>query len=157
GRVNDRTLARSGDSSERTSARPLERPFPWLEDRAKPLPTALPLSRELIAAQAASLIPKSGKKTSGLDKFSNGCARRPERGRELSALAVVDLPQKGASIAAAEQTPATPELKKEPADVTRLDHAIQQMQTARPDLPPVVRDRAADGWDAKKQYVEAIV
>src|SRR5262249_49830083 len=86
----------------------------------------------------ASFIPKSGKKTYGLDKFYNSVVSRPERGLEISALAVIDVTQKGAYIAAVEQTPPTPELKKEQADATRLDHAIKQMQTARPHLPTVV-------------------
>lgn len=157
GRVNYRNLARYGSYAERTYARQFARPFPWLAYHAETLRTALPPSHELIAAQDASFIPKSGKQTYGLDKFYNGCASRPERGLEISALAVVDVTQKGAYIAALAQTPATPELKKEQAATTRLDHAIQQMQAARPHLPTVVSKLAADGWYAKKKYVDAVV
>jgi len=156
GRVNYRNLARYGNYSERSYARQFKRPFPWLEYHAKTFQAALPPSHELIAAQDASFIPKSGKKTYGLDKFYNGCASRPERGLEISAVAVVDVTQKGAYIAAVAQTPPTPELKKEQADATRLDHAIEQMQTARPYLPTVVSHLAADGWYAKKKYVDAV-
>ena len=157
GRVNYRNLARYGDYSERTYSRQFRRSFPWLEFHAKTLQAALPPTHELIAAQDASFIPKSGKKTYGLDKFYNGCASRPERGLEISALAVVDVTQKGAYIASVEQTRPTPELKKEQADATRLDQAIQQMKKARPHLPTVVSKLAADGWYAKKKYVDAVV
>ena len=157
GRVNYRNLARYGDYSERTYSRQFQRPFPWLEYHAKTIRSALPEAHELIAAQDASFIPKSGKKTYGLGKFYNGCASRPERGLEISALAVVDVTQKGAYVASVEQTPPTLELKKEQADATRLDHAIKQMQTARPHLPTVVSHLAADGWYAKKKYVDAVV
>ncbi len=157
GRVNYRNLARYGDYSERTYSRQFQRPFPWLEFHAKTLQAVTANTHELIAAQDASFIPKSGKKTYGLDKFYNGCASRPERGLEISALAVVDVTQKGAYIAAVEQTPPRPELKKEQADATRLDQAIKQLQTARPHLPQVVSHLAADGWYAKKKYVDAVV
>lgn len=157
GRVNYRNLARYGAYSGRTYARHFERPFPWLEYHAKTIKSVLPADHELIAAQDASFIPKSGKKTYGLDKFYNSCASRPERGLEISAIAVVDVTQKGAYVAAVGQTPPTTELKKEQIDETRLDHAIQQMQAARPHLPTVVSHLAADGWYAKKKYVDAVV
>lgn len=155
GRVNYRNLARYGDYTERTYSRQFQQSFPWLEYHAKLNQSAVPSSHELIAVQDASFIPKSGKKTYGLDKFYNGCAGRPERGLEISALAVVDVTQKGAYLAAVAQTPATLELKKEQADVTRLDHAIAQLKAARPFLPDVVSYLAADGWYAKKKYVDA--
>lgn len=157
GRVNYRNLARYGAYSERTYSRQFQRSFPWVEFHAKTLQAAVPPTHELIAAQDASFIPKSGKKTYGLDKFYNGSGSRPERGLEISALAVVDVTQKGAYIAAVEQTPPAPELKKEQADATRLDHAIKQLQTARPHLPQVVSHLAADGWYAKKKYVDAVL
>lgn len=155
GRVNYRNLARYGDYAERTYSRQFQQSFPWLEYHAKLLQSAVLSAHELIVAQDASFIPKSGKKTYGLDKFYNGCAGRPERGLEISALAVVDVTQKGAYLAAVAQTPATPELKKEQAAATRLDHAIAQLKAARQFLPDVVSYLAADGWYAKKKYVDA--
>lgn len=157
GRFNYRNLARYGGYTERSYARQFQQSFPWLEYHAKLLQAALPSSHELVAAQDASFIPKSGKKTYGLDRFYNGCAGRPERGLEISVVAVVDVTQKGAYVSAVSQTPATPELKKEQADATRLDHAIEQMRAARPLLPQVVKYLAADGWYAKQKYVGAVV
>lgn len=158
GRVNYRNLARYGDYSERSYARQFAQPFPWLAYHAQVIQRAVPATHELIAAQDASFIPKSGKKTYGLGKFYNGCAGRAERGLEISALAVIDVAQKGAYAAAVAQTPApVPQLKKEQAELTRLDHAIVQLQTARPHLPNWIRYLAADGWYAKQKYVDAAV
>jgi hypothetical protein len=158
GRVNYRNLARYGDYCERSYARQFAQPFPWLAYHAQVLQTAVPATHKLIAAQDASFIPKSGKKTYGLGKFYNGCAGRAERGLEISALAVIDLTQKGAYAAAVAQTPTSaPRLKKDPADLTRLDHAITQLQAARSHLPAGLRSLAVDGWYAKQKYVDAAV
>jgi hypothetical protein len=63
GRVNYRNLARYGQYSERTYARQFQQPFPWLDYHAKVIQSAGPSTHELIAAQDASFIPKSGKPT----------------------------------------------------------------------------------------------
>lgn len=158
GRVNYRNLARYGEYCERSYARQFAQPFPWLAYHAQVLQAAVPATHELIAAQDASFIPKSGQHTAGLGKFYNGCAGRAARGLEISVLAVIDLTQKGAYAAAVAQTPASaPKLKKDQAERTRLDHAIAQLQTARPHLPAAVRYLAVDGWYAKQKYVDAAV
>jgi len=157
GRVNYRNLARYGAYCERSYARQFAQPFPWLEYHAQVIQDAVPASHRRIAAQDASFIPKSGKHTPGLDKFYNGCAGRPERGLEISAVVVVDLTQKGAYAAAVEQTPATPAVKKEKDGLTRIDHAVTQVQTVRPHLPIEITFLAADGAYAKKKYVDGVV
>ena len=158
GRVNYRNLARYGNYCEHSYARQFAQPFAWLEYHAQVIRDAVPATHELIAAQDASFLPKSGKRTPGVGQFFNGCAGRPERGLEISALAVIDLTQKGAYVAAVAQTqPSSPKLNKEPCEQTRLEQAIAQVQTARPHLPARVRYLAADGWYAKQKYVDAIV
>jgi len=157
GRVNYRNLARYGSHSERTYARHFAQRFPWLEYHAQVIQCSVPASHRRILAQDASFIPKSGKQTSGLDWFYNGCAGRAERGLEIHACAVVDLTQKGAYVAAVAQTPATPELKKEDAAKTRLDFALQQVQTVRPHLTADIQYLAADGAFANKKYADGVV
>lgn len=156
GRVNYRNLARYGEYCEQSYARQFAQPFPWLAYHAQVLRSAVPVTHELLVAQDASFIPKSGQQTPGLGKFYNGCAGRAERGLEISALAVIDLTQKGAYAAAVAQTvvPA-PQLQKEQTDRTRLDQALAQLQTARPHLPARIRYLAVDGWYAKQKYVDA--
>lgn len=157
GRVNYRNLARYGEYGERTYARQFAQPFPWVEYHAQVIQRAVPTAHRRIAAQDASFIPKSGKHTPGLDKFYNGCAGRPERGLEISVVAVVDLTQKGAYAAAVEQTPATPTVQKEKDALTRIDHAVTQVQTARQHLPADIVFLAADGAYAKKKYADGVV
>ena len=158
GRVNYRNLARYGEYGERSYARQFAQPFPWLAYHAQVIQNAVPATHELIAAQDASFIPKSGQHTPGLGKFYNGCAGRAERGLEISALGVVDLTQKGAYVAAVTQTQTPPpKLKKDQVERTRLDQAIAQVQTTRPHLPARIRYLAADGWYAKQKYADAVV
>jgi hypothetical protein len=158
GRFNYRNLARYGAYCERSYARQFAQPFPWLTYHAQVIQTAVPVSHELIAAQDASFIPKSGQCTAGLGKFYNGCAGRAERGLEISALGVADLTQTGAYVVAVAQTQTPPPtLKKAQAALTRLDQAIAQIQTARPHLPARLRYLAADGWYAKQKYADAVV
>ena len=158
GRVNYRNLARYGAYCEQSYARQFAQPFPWLAYHAQMLQNAVPATHELIAAQDASFIPKSGQLTPGLGQFYNGCAGRAERGLEISALGVVDLTQKGAYVVAVAQTQTPPPpLKKAQLELTRLDQAITQLQTARPHLPASLRHLAADGWYAKQKYADAVV
>jgi hypothetical protein len=91
GRVNFRHLSRYGDDSERTIARQFRRAFDWPEFHQRVMTTALPPRAEVISAQDASCIPKSGQRTFGLGHFCNGGAGRAERGLEISTLAVVDV------------------------------------------------------------------
>src|SRR4029450_11535775 len=84
---------------------------------------------ELISAQDASFIAKSGKQTFGLGYFFNGCANRAEPGLEISTLAVVDVTRRCAFTLAVAQTPpgkgkATPQ---PPEDETRMDFYKQQL------------------------------
>lgn len=157
GRVNYRNLARYGSSCEHTYARHFAQPFPWLAYHAQVIRDALPATHRLLLAQDASFIPKSGKATWGLGRFYNGCAGRVERRLEISTLAVVDLTQKGAYVLSVEQTPATATLKKSGTDNTRIDLALQQMQTAQPHWPKQLRYVAADGYYAKKKYLDGVV
>lgn len=157
GRFNYRNLARYGEYCEHTYARHFAQPFSWLAYHAQVIQQAVPASHQLMIAQDASFIPKSGQATWGVGRFYNGCASRVERGQEISTLAVVDLTQKGAYVAAVEQTPATAELKKDGAEQTRIDLALQQVKSAQPHLPAQVRYVSADGYYAKKKYVDGVV
>src|SRR5215217_7261743 len=91
GRVTGRNLSRYCEYSERTIARQFRATFDWPDFHQRVMTLALEPHSELISAQDASFIPKSGKQTFGLGHFFNGCASRPERGLEISALAVVSV------------------------------------------------------------------
>src|SRR4029453_6941579 len=105
GRVNFRNLSRYCDYSERTIARQFQRPFDWPDFHQRVTKEVLKLNSEMISAQDASFIPKSGKQTFGLGHFFNGCTSRPERGLEIATLAVVDVTRLGACTLAVAQPP----------------------------------------------------
>jgi hypothetical protein len=65
----------------------------------------IPPAHEQALVLEASLVPQSGKKTYGLDRFSNGSHRRTETGLEISALAWLDITNHGAYCLSVAQTP----------------------------------------------------
>src|ERR1700757_216819 len=105
GRVTCRNRSRYCDYSERTIARQFRASFDWPDFHQRVMTAALDPRSELISAQDASFIPKSGKQTFGLGHFFNGCASRAERGLEMSTLAVVDVTRRCAFTLASAQTP----------------------------------------------------
>ena len=105
GHVTLRNLSRYCDYRERTLARQFRAAFDWTAfHRLTCQPDVTP--RDVwLAAQDASFIPKSGKQMFGLGSFFNGCASRPERGLEISTLALVNVTQRYALTGAVAQTP----------------------------------------------------
>ena len=84
GRVTGRNLSRYCDYSERTIARQFRASFDWPEFHHRMITAALDPRSELISAQDASFIPKSGKQTFGLGHFFNGCTNRAEQGLDTT-------------------------------------------------------------------------
>lgn len=158
GRVNVRHLSRYCDDSERTIARQFRRSFDWPEFHQRVMTTALHPQAEVIAAQDASFIPKSGKRTFGLGHFFTGCAGRAERGLEISTLAVVDVTHRCAFTLAVAQTPPTcATVTKQEQETTLVDFYAQQLRAHRHRLPAWVAYHAVDGYFAKKKYLDAVV
>ncbi len=156
GRVNYRNLSRYCDYSERTLARQFQCQFHWPLFNHLAMKSALKPGSTLIAAQDATFIPKSGKKTYGLGRFFNGCAGRAERGLEVSTLAVVDVTANCAYTLAVTQTPAQQELTKADKELSRVDFYLAQLREHRPLLPNSVKYLAADGFYAKQKYVDGV-
>src|ERR1700752_2712469 len=135
GRVTGRNLSRYCDYSERTIARQFRAAFDWPDFHQRVLTTALDPRSELISAQDASFIPKSGKQTFGLGHFFNGCAGRAERGVEISTVAVVDVTRRCAFTLAVAQTPPGKKVTKAAPEETRVDFYKQQLHAHRHRLP----------------------
>jgi hypothetical protein len=120
---------------------------------------ALDPRSELVAAQAASFLPKSGNHTFGLGRFFNGCASRAERGLESSTVAVVEVTRRCAFTRAVAQTPpsagkATPQPAE---DETRLAFYKQQLHDHRHRLPPAITSHCVDGYFANKKDLAEVV
>jgi hypothetical protein len=147
GRVNFRNLSRYCDYSERTIARRFRVSFAWPDFHQRVLTVALDPRSDLISAQDASFIPKSGKQTFGLGHFFNGCANRAERGLEIATLAVVDVTRRCAFTLAVAQTPPGKDEKRpqEKEDETRIDFYKQQLHDQRHRLPQSVAYHGVDG------------
>jgi hypothetical protein len=95
-----------------------------------------------ILAVDCSFIPKSGKRTYGLDYFYNGSAAKTEKGLEISAMAVVDVTNNISYTLSVQQTPATEEVtttavseKTEQLETTRINYYLAQLEATRPYLP----------------------
>lgn len=159
GRVTGRNLSRYCEYSERTIARQFRAPFEWPDFHQRVMTEALDPRSELISAQDASFIPKSGKATFGLGYFFNGSASRAERGLEISTLAVVDVSRRCAFTLAVAQTPPgdKPLTRSVPAEETRIDFYKQQLHDHRQRLPATVTYHCVDGYFAKKKYIDEVV
>jgi DDE superfamily endonuclease len=159
GRVTGRNLSRYCEYSERTMARQFRAAFAWSDFHQRVMTAALDPRSELISAQDASFIPKSGKQTFGLGHFFNGCANRAERGLEISTLAVVDVTRRCAfTLAVAQTPPGADEATSKPAEEeTRIDFYKQQLREQRQRLPPSVKYHCVDGYFAKKKYIDEVV
>lgn len=154
GHVNFRNLSRYCDSSERTIQRQFRTSFDWATFHRLTLERVLGEADEWIEVQDASFIPKSGKQTPGLGSFFNGCAGRPERGLEISTLALVNVTRGYAVIRHVAQTPATTKAK---GDESRLVWYAQQVLAQRATLPAQVNYLVVDGAYAKRSYLDAVV
>jgi hypothetical protein len=159
GRVRGRNLSRYCDDSERTIARQFRASFDWPEFHERVLTAALDPRSEVLSAQDASFIPKSGKQTFGLGHFFNGCANRAERGLEISTLAVVEVTRRCAFTLAVAQTPPGEDKPRSPqaAEETRIDFYKQQRHDQRARLPERVQYPCVDGYFAKKKYSDEVV
>ena len=94
GRATFVNLSRYSQINERTYRRQYQRSFNFIQFNQKLIEQAVKSESEVILAVDCSFIPKSGKRTYGIDYFYNGSASRAEKGLEVSAMAVVDVNQK---------------------------------------------------------------
>src|ERR1044071_698031 len=132
GRVNFRNLSRYCDYSERSISRQFRCGFDWPDFHQRVINRALKADSVMISAQDASFIPKSGKQTFGLGYFFNSCHSRPERGLEISNLAVVDVTRRCAFTLAVAQTPPAPDKAAQPhREETLIDFYRQQLREQR--------------------------
>jgi hypothetical protein len=93
GKVNYTNLSRYSELSERTYRRHFQRGI-GVERFNQRLVESLSTDDSLqIAVVACTFLEKSGRATYGLDWFYNGKTQRPEKGLELSVVALVDLKQ----------------------------------------------------------------
>jgi DDE superfamily endonuclease len=155
GHVTVRNLSRYCDYSERTLARQFRAAFDWTAFHRLTCARVVTKADVWIAAQDASFISKSGKHTFGLGAFFNGCAGRPERGLEISTVALINVTQRYALTQAVAQTPPG-NAEKSTRAASRMTFYAQQVCAQRASIPAFVKYLAVDGAYAKGGYVEAV-
>lgn len=151
GRVNFLNLSRYADYSEKSFRRQFQKEFNFLDFNLRASRSAIASTSTQLIGQDTTFIPKSGKRTYGLDKFFNSCAGRAQRGLELSLLSLIDLERHTAYALSAKQTP--PALKE---NETRIDFYLQHLREARPHVPPQVNYGVFDGYFAKRKFVDGV-
>ena len=155
GHVTLRNLSRYCDYSERTLARQFRMALDWTAFHRLACQAVVTATDVWIAAQDASFLPKSGKHTFGLGSFFNGCASRPERGLEISTLALVNVTQRYALTCAVAQTPPG-SAEKTLRAASRLTFYADQVVAGRALVPAFIAYLAVDGAYAKHDYVATV-
>ncbi len=114
-----RNLSRYSSYHERTFARWYARDFDFVALNKVAITAVIPPEHAQALVIDASFVPKSGKKTYGLDRFWNGSHSRTEKGLEISVLAWLDITDNCAYGLSVEQTPSTGEAPE--PETTRID------------------------------------
>lgn len=158
-----RNLARYMEITEHTFARQMSKMFDFVGLNAELIKASKLNDEILIAAQDASFIAKSGKKTHGLDMFWNGCASKAEKGLEIDVIAVVKVGKNESYSLSSKQTPtnSTPKMerkKKKVTDQSRVDHYLDHLKEVATQLLDLgVKYIAVDAFLAKTKYINGVV
>lgn len=133
GKINFRNLSRFSDISEETYSRQYAKLFDFIGFNREVIDEALGKDSERIIAYDPSFIPKSGKKTYGLDYFWNGCHRRSEKGLEIAALAIVDIEKNTGFALSTRQTQPAQQMPKQvdTASTQEADKSEEVKKTTR--------------------------
>lgn len=158
GRINFTNLSRYSHLSEKTYRRQYQRSFNFIKFNQQLIKQAIEPESPVILAVDCSFIPKSGKKTYGLDSFYNGSASKAEKGLEVSAMVVVDVNGKAAYNLSVQQTPANipSDHKSEQPETTRINYYLGQLEATVPYLPASLRYVVADGFYSKVKWVNGV-
>ena len=164
GKINFRNLSRYSHYSERTYTRQFDNPFDFMALNRAIInecidqdPDQDPSSARILALDA-SFIPKSGKKTYGLDHFWNGCHSRKEKGLEVCGVALIDGDKNTAFTLSVAQTAPTNQNKKAQVgdEETRIDQYLQHLRDVQPYLKEDESYLAVDGYFSKKKFIDGV-
>ncbi len=159
GKINFRNLSRYSHYSERTYTRQFDKSFNFMAFNRAIINECIdqdsdqdsdqdPASAHILALDA-SFIPKSGKKTYGLDHFWNGCQSKKEKGLEICGVALIDVDKNTAfTLKVAQTVPTRANQKAETEDEeTRIDQYLQHLRDVQPYLKADETYLAVDGLD----------
>ena len=150
-----RNLSRYSAYHERTLARWYARDFDFVSLNKAAIIQVIPPEHAQALVIDASFVPKSGKKTYGLDRFWNGSHSRTEKGLEISALAWLDITDNCAYGLSVAQTPSTGEAPE--PEPTRIDVYLDQLThvVSEHHLRPL-RYVITDGYYSKQKFLGGV-
>ena len=166
GKINFRNLSRYSHYSERTYTRQFDNPFDFMALNRAIINESIDQDQDQDQDQAsarilvldASFIPKSGKKTYGLDHFWNGCQSKKENGLEVCGVALVDVDKNTAFTLSVAQTAPTNQNKKAEVgdEETRIDQYLQHLRDVQPYLQSDETHLCVDGYFSKKKFIDGV-
>src|SRR5262245_7806557 len=155
GHATFRNLRRYSSSHERTFSRWYARDFDVVSLNKAAITEVIPPEHEQAFVIDASCVPKSGKKTYGLDRCWNGSHGRSDKGLEISTLAWLDITDNCAYCLSVEQTPPTD--KTSDAEATRVDVYLDQLAHVVSEHELNHRSSViTDGYDSKQQFTGGV-
>ena len=125
GHATFRTLSRYSSYHERTLARWYARDFDFVSLNKAAITAVIPPGHAQALVIDASFVSKSGKKTSGLDRFWTGSHSRTETGLAISALAWLDITDNCAYGLSVAPTPSIGEATE--PEATRIDVYLEHL------------------------------
>lgn len=154
GRANFTNIARFSHLCERTFRRHFTPFFDWVAFNLTIMRISHHRDEPLIGVFDASFLPKSGKKTYGLDKFFSSAAGASRLGLEVSILGCIATMSRRVWTLDVTQTP--PGLsKKEVAPYNRMDFYLEQITDLLGKLPQI-QYWVGDGHYARRKVFDAI-
>ena len=150
-----RPLSRYRPSHERTLARWYARDFDVVSLNKAAITAVVPAEPEQAVVMDASFVPKSGKKTYGLEHCWNGSHSRTEKGIAISAWAWLDITGHCADGLSVKQTPPTSAAIN--PEATRIDGYLEPLSrvVSAHDLGSL-HDVVTDGSDSKQPGIGGV-
>jgi hypothetical protein len=155
GHATFRNLSRYSSYDERSFSRWYARDFDFVSLNKAAILHVTPSAHEQALVIDASFVPKSGKKTYGLDRFWNSSHGRSEKGLEISTLAWLDITANCAYSLSVQQTPPTSEVTD--PEATRIDVYLDQLTrvVSEHDLSPLCYV-ITDGYYSKQKFINGV-
>jgi hypothetical protein len=154
GRVTFRNLSRYSPYHEKTFARWFERDVDFVSLNHAAIVEVVTPSHEHVLAFDPNFVPKSGKRTPGLDMFWNGAHSRAEKGIEIATLAWIDVTYNSAYTLSVEQTSPAPHSGTEETRIdtylAHIEHVVTTQQLH------ALKYLVADGYFSKQKFVDGI-
>ena len=155
GRATFTNMARFSALGERTFRRWYSRAFDWVAFNLIVVRLRAHPADRFIGVFDTSFLPKSGKRTWGLDKFFSSTTKRTQTGLEVSLLGVIAVESREAFAVDATQTPPGLATGEHTPTYSRIDFYLEQITDCLTRLPDVTHF-VGDGYYAKTKVFDTL-